>query len=82
MEPSTTDDSSTVEASESVRKGPEIEPWLVSISVAAARVGVSPNTFRTHGLPITGSVRIGRRVLVPVRELKRYVAARRDRSAT
>ena len=43
---------------------------------AAALLGVSLDTFERHVLPHLRVVQVGRRQLVPVRELEAYVAAR------
>jgi hypothetical protein len=40
---------------------------------AAASLGVSREFFDTHVLPSVKSVRVGRRILVSVRELERWI---------
>jgi hypothetical protein len=50
----------------------------LSISEAAAVVGLSENTFRTV-LPEIERVTVGRRVLIPVGALERWLAGRVER---
>ena len=44
-------------------------------SEAAAALGVSREFFDTHILPSLAVIRLGRRILVSVAELERYLAA-------
>lgn len=50
------------------------EPLLVDIRIAAQMVGVSSNHFREHILREVKTVTIGRRRLIEVASLKKWVA--------
>lgn len=50
------------------------ERAALSREEAAERLGVSLNTFERHVLPRLRTVRVGRRVLVPVAALERFLA--------
>jgi excisionase family DNA binding protein len=45
----------------------------LGVDEAAAAIGVSRDTFERHVLADLHVVRVGRRVVVPVRELERYL---------
>jgi excisionase family DNA binding protein len=51
----------------------------LSIEEACASLGVSWDTWAEHVAPHVGFVRIGRRKLVPVRELEAWLAAEAER---
>ena len=52
----------------------------VGVDEAAALLSVSPDTFERHVLPELRVVQIGRRKLIPVRELEDFVNRRRARA--
>lgn len=45
----------------------------LSVDEAAAAIGVSRDTFERHVLADLRVVRVGRRVVVPIRELEKYL---------
>lgn len=53
------------------------QPGRIAVSVdeAAQLIGISTPPFREHVLPHLRTVRIGRRVLIPVRDLDHWVDA-------
>ena len=50
-----------------------VTPLAYSISQACAALGVGETVFRANVLPHLRVVRLGGRVLIPVRDLERYV---------
>ncbi len=51
----------------------------LSIEEACASLGVSWDTWSEHIAPHVGVIRLGRRKLVPVRELERWLAKEAER---
>ena len=45
----------------------------LGVTEAAASIGVSRDTFERHVLGELRVVRVGRRIVIPVRELERYL---------
>ena len=51
----------------------------LSLDEAAASVGVSRDSFERYVLPELRVVRVGRRVLIPIKELERYLSLHASR---
>lgn len=60
----------------SAATAPSVPRLSLSMDEAAEALGVSRDTFDKHVLPHVRAVQLGRRKVVAVRELERYLEAR------
>ncbi|MGH3042903.1 MAG: helix-turn-helix domain-containing protein [Gaiellaceae bacterium] len=54
-------------------RGPKSERIALSIEEAAAALSISRDSFERHVMAEVGLVQVGRRVIVPRRELERWL---------
>jgi len=59
---------------------PDQPRLALTMTEAAETIGCSLNTFQRHVLPELGVIRRGSRILVPVKELERWISASADPS--